>query len=34
MRERVESMGGQFRIDSAQGTRLLIEIPPQTASQS
>jgi len=33
MRERVESMGGQFRIDSAQGTRLLIEIPPQTASQ-
>jgi two-component system, NarL family, sensor histidine kinase DesK len=34
MRERVESMGGQFRIDSEQGTRLLIEIPPQTAGQS
>lgn len=29
MRERVESIGGQLRIDSGQGTRLLIEIPPQ-----
>jgi signal transduction histidine kinase len=34
MRERVESMGGHFRIDSAQGTRLFIEIPPQSGSQS
>ncbi len=31
MRERVESIGGRLRIDSEQGTRLLIEIPPQTA---
>ncbi|HEX3662405.1 MAG TPA: sensor histidine kinase [Acidobacteriaceae bacterium] len=30
MRERVESMGGQLRIDSGQGTRLSIEIPPQS----
>lgn len=34
MRERVESMGGQFRIDSAQGTRLFVEIPPQAVSES
>jgi two-component system sensor histidine kinase DesK len=31
MRERVESLGGKLHIDSGQGTRLLIEIPPQTA---
>jgi two-component system, NarL family, sensor histidine kinase DesK len=30
MRERVESIGGRLLIDSGQGTRLLIEIPPQT----
>lgn len=29
MRERVESIGGKMLIDSGQGTRLLIEIPPQ-----
>jgi len=29
MRERVESIGGRLRIDSGQGTRLLVEIPPQ-----
>ncbi|HEY1501569.1 MAG TPA: sensor histidine kinase [Acidobacteriaceae bacterium] len=34
MRERVESLGGQFRIDSARGTRLFVEIPPQTVSGS
>lgn len=34
MRERVESMGGQLRIDSAHGTRLVVEIPPQTVNQS
>jgi signal transduction histidine kinase len=34
MRERVESMGGRLLIESAQGTRLLIEIPPQTVGQS
>ena len=28
MRERVESMGGKLQIDSGQGTRLLVEIPP------
>jgi len=28
MRERVESIGGKLRIESAQGTRLLVEIPP------
>ncbi len=33
MRERVESIGGHLHIDSAQGTRLLIEIPPQTISK-
>ncbi|HEX2917132.1 MAG TPA: sensor histidine kinase, partial [Edaphobacter sp.] len=27
MRERVESLGGDFRIDSEQGTRLIIEVP-------
>jgi two-component system sensor histidine kinase DesK len=34
MRERVESLGGNLRIDSGQGTRLVIEIPPQPVSQS
>jgi len=34
MRERVESMGGQLRIDSAKGTRLVIEIPQQAVSPS
>jgi two-component system sensor histidine kinase DesK len=34
MRERVESLGGRFRIDSAQGTRLFIEFPPQSGSLS
>ncbi|MGA7523950.1 MAG: sensor histidine kinase [Acidobacteriaceae bacterium] len=29
MRERVESIGGRLRIDSGQGTRLFVEIPPQ-----
>jgi two-component system sensor histidine kinase DesK len=29
MRERVESLGGHFRIDSGHGTRLVIEIPGQ-----
>lgn len=33
MRERVESLGGQLRIDSDQGTRLFVEIPPQTVGQ-
>jgi two-component system sensor histidine kinase DesK len=31
MRERVESLGGRLVIDSGQGTRLLVEIPPQSA---
>lgn len=31
MRERVESLGGRFRIDSAQGTRLTVELPAQAA---
>ena len=30
MRERVESIGGRLRIDSERGTRLRVEIPPQT----
>lgn len=34
MRERVESLGGQLRIDSGQGTRLVIEIPLQPVIQS
>ncbi len=34
MRERVESIGGKLQIESGQGTRLLIEIPPQTIEQS
>jgi two-component system sensor histidine kinase DesK len=34
MRERVESMGGQLRIDSAHGTRLVVEIPLQIVTQS
>lgn len=29
MRERVESLGGQLRIDSAAGTRIVIQIPAQ-----
>jgi two-component system sensor histidine kinase DesK len=28
MRERVESIGGRLRIDSGQGTRVRVEIPP------
>jgi len=34
MRERVESLGGQLRIDSGQGTRLMIEIPLQAVTES
>ena len=34
MRERVESLGGRFRIDSAQGTRLFIEFPPPSGNGS
>ncbi|HUB19528.1 MAG TPA: sensor histidine kinase [Acidobacteriaceae bacterium] len=34
MRERVESIGGRLRIDSEQGTRLLVELPPQTVERS
>ncbi len=34
MRERVESMGGRFLVDSGRGTRLVIEIPPQTVARS
>ncbi|MFZ0630105.1 MAG: sensor histidine kinase [Acidobacteriaceae bacterium] len=34
MRERVESIGGHLRIDSEQGTRLLIEIPPRAVHSS
>ncbi|MGB7169694.1 MAG: sensor histidine kinase, partial [Acidobacteriaceae bacterium] len=34
MRERVESIGGRMRIDSEQGTRLLVEIPPRTVQAS
>ena len=34
MRERVESIGARLRIDSGQGTRLLIEIPPQIVEPS
>ncbi len=34
MRERVESIGGKLQIDSGQGTRLRIEIPPQTVEPS
>ncbi len=34
MRERVESLGGHLRIDSGQGTRLVVEIPPQSVSPS
>ncbi len=34
MRERIESIGGKLQIESGQGTRLLIEIPPQTIEQS
>jgi two-component system sensor histidine kinase DesK len=33
MRERVESIGGKLQIDSEQGTRLRIEIPPQAVEQ-
>jgi two-component system sensor histidine kinase DesK len=35
MRERAESLGGWLKIDSAQGTRLTVEIPPiATAEQA
>jgi two-component system sensor histidine kinase DesK len=34
MRERVESVGGKLRIDSAQGTRLVIELPGQALQES
>jgi two-component system sensor histidine kinase DesK len=34
MRERVESLGGQFRINSDRGTRLVIEIPAQALRES
>jgi two-component system sensor histidine kinase DesK len=34
MRERVESLGGRFQIDSARGTRLTIEIPVLTPRES
>jgi two-component system, NarL family, sensor histidine kinase DesK len=34
MRERVESLGGRFRIDSVQGTRLVIQIPSRTPDES
>ncbi len=30
MRERVETLGGQLHIDSAQGTRLVVELPAKT----
>lgn len=33
MRERVESIGGKLQIESGQGTRILIEIPPRTIEQ-
>ena len=32
MRERVTSLGGTFRVDSAQGTRLVIHIPPRDSA--
>lgn len=31
MRERAESLGGRLRIESGEGTRLLVEIPAQAA---
>jgi two-component system sensor histidine kinase DesK len=34
MRERVESIGGKLQIESGQGTRLRVEIPPQTVEPS
>lgn len=34
MRERVEALGGRLRIDSAQGTRLRVEIPSHAAAES
>lgn len=34
MRERVDSLGGNIRIDSSQGTRLVIEIPAQTMERA
>jgi two-component system, NarL family, sensor histidine kinase DesK len=34
MRERVTSLGGSFRIDSAQGTRLVIQIPSRAPSDA
>lgn len=32
MRERVQHLGGRFRIETAQGTRLIIELPTPTPS--
>jgi two-component system sensor histidine kinase DesK len=34
MRERVTSLGGTFRVDSAHGTRLSIQIPSRESAQS
>jgi two-component system sensor histidine kinase DesK len=34
MRERVESMGGSFQVESGHGTRLVIEIPPPIVAKS
>nr|WP_252263437.1 sensor histidine kinase [Paracidobacterium acidisoli] len=34
MRERVESLGGHLRIDSAHGTRLVIELPQSLPEQA
>jgi two-component system sensor histidine kinase DesK len=34
MRERVESLGGRFRIECGSGTRLFIEIPPQAGVEA
>ena len=33
MRERAESLGGRLRIESGAGTRLLVEIPTQAATE-
>jgi two-component system, NarL family, sensor histidine kinase DesK len=33
MRERVELLGGRFRIESHQGTRLMVEIPARVLAQ-
>ena len=34
MRERVESLGGTFRLEREHGTRLLIELPATAGSAS